>query len=133
MGAGDAETVREMYELFNAGEYERSTAMLHEDVELHQADAIPDSDSYFGKDEFVRGLTRWLAGFEPGFQYELEELIDGPERVWLRIRLRGRGRGSGVELEQPICNVWEVRDGKPFRLFVHFDEGDARAAAGLAG
>ena len=133
MAGSDVEVVREMYELFNAGEYERATAMLHEEVELHQADAIPDSDSYFGKDEFVRGLNRWLAGFEPGFQYRLEELIDGPERVLMRILLRGRGRGSGVELEQPIFNVCEVRDGKPYRLLVFFDEGEARAAAGLEG
>ena len=133
MAASDVEVVREMYEHFNAGEYERATAMLHEEVELHQADAIPDSDSYFGKDEFVRGLNRWLSGFEPGFQYRLDELIDGPERVLMRILLRGRGRGSGVELKQPIFNVWEVRDGKPYRLLAFFGGGEARAAAGLEG
>jgi hypothetical protein len=37
------------------------------------------------------------------------------------------------ELEQPIFNVWEVRDGKPYRLLVFFDQGEARAAAGLEG
>jgi ketosteroid isomerase-like protein len=32
----DVRVVREMYEAFNRGDYETSTAMLHDDVELHQ-------------------------------------------------------------------------------------------------
>jgi ketosteroid isomerase-like protein len=131
VSAEDVRVVREMYEAFNRGEYEKATAMLHEDVELHQAPEIPDSDSYRGREEFVRGLTRWLAGFEPGFQYVPEEMFDADDRVLIRILLRARGRGSGVELEQEIFNVWEVRDGMPYRLWVFWQEEEARRAAGL--
>jgi ketosteroid isomerase-like protein len=131
--SSDAKLVRETYEAFNRGDYEGSTAMLHDDVELHQAAAIPDTDTYVGKEEFVRGLTRWLSGFEPGFQYVPEELIDSGGRVFIRVLLRGCGRGSGVELEQAIFHVWEVRDGKPFRCWVFWDEEEARQAAGLSG
>jgi len=131
MSSADVEVVRRMYDLFNGGQYEAATAMLDPDVELHQATAIPDSDIYVGKDEFVRGLSRWLAGFEPGFQYEIKELIDSGERVFMRLALRGTGRGSGAELVQEAFNVWELRDGRPLRLFTFWDEGEARAAAGL--
>jgi ketosteroid isomerase-like protein len=127
----DVRVVREMYEAFNRGDYETSTAMLHDDVELHQAEAIVDADTYVGRQDFVRGLTRWVSGFEPGFQYAVEELIDAPEGVFMRCLMRGRGRASGVDLEQRIFNVWEVRDGKPFRLRVFFREDEARRAAGL--
>jgi ketosteroid isomerase-like protein len=129
--SSDARVVREMYEAFNRGDYEAATTMLHDDVILHQADAIPDSDTYVGKQEFVRGLERWVAGFEPGFQYGVEELIDADGLVFMRCLMRGRGRASGVDLEQRIFNVWEVRDGKPFRLRVFFREEEARRAAGI--
>jgi hypothetical protein len=33
-----------MYEASNSRDYEVSTAMLHPEVELHQAAAIPDTD-----------------------------------------------------------------------------------------
>jgi ketosteroid isomerase-like protein len=127
----DARVVRDLYEAFNRGDYEASTAMLHEDVELHQADSIPDSDTYVGREEFVRGVSRWTSGFEPGFQYAVEELVDAPGGVFARLLMRGRGRGSGVELEREIFSVWEVRDRKPFRNRVFWQEDEARRAAGL--
>ena len=131
MSATDVEVVRALYEAFNRGDYETATAMLHEQAELHQVEAIPDTDTYIGRDEFVRGLNRWLAGFEPGFQYALEEMIDAPKGVFVRLTLRGRGRTSGVDLEQAGFNVWEVRDGRPFRCLAYFDDLRARVAAGL--
>jgi ketosteroid isomerase-like protein len=131
MSGADVETLRRMYDAFNRGDYEESTAMLHEDAELHQTASLPDFDTYVGREEFVRGLSRWLAGFEPGFQYRVEELIEGPERVFMRCTLHGTGRGSGAEIQREAFNVWEVRDGRPFRLFVYWDEGEARAAAGF--
>jgi len=131
MSAADAEVIRQMYDAFNRGDYEVATQMLDPDAELHQAAPIPDAGIYVGKEDFVRGLTRWLGGFEPGFQYEIKELIDAGSRVFMRLALRGRGRGSGAEIEQEAFNVWDVRDGRPFRLFVYWDEAEAREAAGL--
>jgi ketosteroid isomerase-like protein len=127
----DVRVIRELYEAFNGGEYDKATAMLHDQVELHQAQAIVDADTYVGREAFVRGLSRWTAGFERGFRYEVEELIEGPEGVFMRLLMQGRGRTSGVDVEQPIFNVWEVRDGKPFRCRVLFSEDEARRAAGL--
>jgi ketosteroid isomerase-like protein len=129
--SSDARVIRELYEAFNRGDYEAATAMLHDEVELHQDVAIVDADTYVGREEFVRGLSRWTAGFERGFKYEVEELIAAGEGVFMRLLMRGRGRTSGVDVEQPIFNVWEVRDGKPFRCRVFFSEDEARRAAGL--
>jgi ketosteroid isomerase-like protein len=127
----DARVIRELYEAFNRGDYETATAMLHDNAELHQTEAIIDSDTYVGRQEFVRGLSRWTSGFERGFQYAVEELVDAPGGVYVRCLMRGRGRTSGVALEQPVFAVWEVRDGKPFRGHVFWREDEARRAAGL--
>lgn len=77
------------------------------------------------------GLGIWLSGFAPGFEYRLDEIIDGPDAVLLRLTLHGRGRESGVELERPSFNAWELRDGRPFRCRIFSDEAEARRAAGL--
>jgi ketosteroid isomerase-like protein len=132
MSAADLEVVQEMYGAFNRGDYERATAMLHEDAELYQPTEMPGADSYSGRQEFARGLALWLSGFEPGFEYRVTEVVNAGDRVLMRIVYHGRGRASGVELEEEWFNVWEVRDGKPFRCRIFGDEGRARKAAGLA-
>ena len=133
MAAGDAAIVREMYERFNRGEFEAATEMLHPDATMYQAAEIPDSDVYRGRDEFVRGITRWLSGFEPGFQYLPGEARDVGDLVYIDVTLRGVGRESGVPLDDRIFHVWDVRDGMPCSCWVYFDEAQARAKAGVAG
>jgi ketosteroid isomerase-like protein len=131
MSESDVTVVRELLDTFNRGDYDASTAMLHEEAEFHQAPEIPDTRSYFGRDEFARGVARWVSGFEDGFQFTPVEMIDAGERVLVRIRLRGRGRGSGVEMEDEAFQVYEVRDEQPYRCWVFWSEEDARRQAGL--
>jgi uncharacterized protein len=131
MSADDVEFVREMLETFNRGDRQQSLDYLHDDVELEQWGALPDSDTYVGKQAWLRGLRRWLDEFEPDFRFVPEKLTDTGDNVVARIRLRGRGRASGVELDQVIFHVYEVRDGKLRRCRVFSEEGEARRAAGL--
>ncbi|MGH2986845.1 MAG: nuclear transport factor 2 family protein [Solirubrobacterales bacterium] len=125
MGATDAALMRELYDRFNAGEYERTAELLHPEVELHQWTAIPDTDTYVGREQFVRGISRWIGGFEPGFQFRVEDVREQEGRVWMRVRLSGRGRESGVPLEHEVVHVWEVRDRMGFRCRVFSNEEEA--------
>jgi ketosteroid isomerase-like protein len=127
----DVEVIREVYARFNARDYDGSVALLHDEVELHQAPEIPGATVSIGRMEFQRGLADWLSGFERGFQYEVLELVDSDPSVFARLMLHGTGRGSGVETHREIFNVWEVRDGKAARCRVYWDEDEAREAAGL--
>ena len=133
MAPGDGQIVRDVYDLFNRGEYDASIEALHQDAVLHQWEDVPDSDTYVGRSGFARGITRWVSEFEPGFQFAVEELVEQQRRVWLQIRLSGRGRGSGIELEQVIFHVWVVRDGRPAECWVFSDRDESlRAARGGA-
>jgi ketosteroid isomerase-like protein len=131
MSAADVEVVREWLEAFNRQDYETSTALLHDDVVMYQASEIPGSDNYIGKEAFLHGMATWLSGFERGFQYEPERVIDLGERVFIQVMLRGTGRGSGIELEQRAFQLCEVREGKVSSTRVFWDEKEARKAAGL--
>ena len=103
---------------------------LHPDAVLHQAREIPDAGTYRGKEEFLRGLRIWLEEWED-FRYRPVEILEGRDRIFMRINLEGKGKGSGVALEQEIFNVWEMREGRPWRCEVYWNEDDARQAAGL--
>jgi ketosteroid isomerase-like protein len=132
MSDADVAVVRRLFDAFNAGDFDTATALLHDDIELHQARAIPDTDDYYGKEAFVQGIVRWLSGFERGFRYEPIELIDAPNGVFAIVRLSGRGRESGVPLERDVFQVWRTRDGQLSRCSVHWgDPEPARREAGL--
>jgi len=131
MSAANVEVIRELYDAFNSGDYGGAMAMLHEDAELHQPSQMPGGGTHVGRQEFARGLALWLSEFEPGFQYRPTEMIDAENSIFMRLAYSGRGRASGVELEEMWFNVWEVRDGRPFRCRIFADERAAREAAGL--
>jgi ketosteroid isomerase-like protein len=131
VSSADIAALREMYDAFNRGDYQASFEMLHPDAELHQPADLPGAGKYFGRDEFARGLGHWQSGFEPGFQYQLADVVDAGGCVLMSLVLRGRGRSSGAEVVQRSFNVWEVRDGKPFRCRIFSQEAEARKTAGL--
>jgi ketosteroid isomerase-like protein len=102
-------------------------AALHPDAEFHQDRVIPDTDDYYGRDEFVRGVERWLEEWET-FRYIPEEITDLGERAYMRVRLVGRAKASGIELDQTIFHLWTFKDGMPWRCDVYFDEAQALEA-----
>ena len=46
------------------------------------------------------------------------------------ITLTARGRSTGIEAQQNVAQVWEVRDGLAYRVFVFADAEEARASLG---
>jgi ketosteroid isomerase-like protein len=110
---------------------EEFATSLHPAAELRQARAIPDTDDYYGRDEFVRGVGRWLEEWDR-FRFIPEEIIDLGEQVFMRLRLSGRAKASGVKLDQPAFHLWTFREGMPWRCEVFFEEQQARDAAGMA-
>jgi ketosteroid isomerase-like protein len=127
MDPSDLELLREMYRARSLREF---AASLHPDAELHQAPEVPDTADYCGRDEFVRGVRRWLEEWDE-FEYRPEEVIDCGARVLMLVRLSGRARASGLALEQTLWHVWTFRDGMPWRCDVHWTGDGARTAAEL--
>jgi hypothetical protein len=114
----NVELLREMYRRRSLAEFADS---LHSEAELHQARAIPDTDAYYGREEFVRGVSLWL-----------EDVIDLGQRAFMRVRLSGRAKASGIKLDQTIFHLWTFRGGMPWRCNVFFEERPALQAAGLS-
>jgi ketosteroid isomerase-like protein len=129
MPGDDVRFVCEMYEALNRGETQKVLELLHPDAELHQDPSQPDSDSYYGREEFIRGYGRFINAWEE-FRYDVEAAEQVGDCVLLSLRLWGRGRGSGAETTTSMFHAWTLRDGKAHRCFVRTTRAAALQAAG---
>ncbi len=59
-----------------------------------------------------------------------EEYIGLGDNVVVVVRFVDRGRESGVPIDERLCHVWTVREGKAVRMAVHSDREEALRAAG---
>ena len=56
------ENVELLRELYARRTLEEFGASLHQDAEMRQARAVPDTDDYYGREGFLRGLRLWPRG-----------------------------------------------------------------------
>lgn len=125
------EHVEQLIELYGRPTLEEFVESLHPEAELHQASAVPDTDDYYGRDEFLRGAVRWHQEWDT-FRYLPEEFNDRGERVLVRVRVVGRASASGAEVEMTVFHLWTFREGLPWRCELFTNEERAFSAVGLA-
>jgi ketosteroid isomerase-like protein len=123
----NADLVGEMYEAFNRWDVPVGLQMLHPCPELHQPPEIVDSGSYYGVEEFLRGLSLFMEAWdEPRLEPQEVEQVGGD--VILRVRVSGRGKASGMELSTQYFHAWSLRDGRPHRCVVRSTASEALEA-----
>jgi ketosteroid isomerase-like protein len=131
MSQENVEIVTAMYEAFNRGDMALAAASLHPHAELHQPPEVPDTASYYGREEWARGFSLWLSAFdEPRF--EPREITEVGDCVLMRVLVSGRGKTSGIASTSEFFHAWSLRDGKPYRCFVRSTKNEALEAVGLA-
>jgi uncharacterized protein len=131
MSQEDVEIVRSIYEAFNRGDVASARDMLHPDAEMHQPPEVPDAESYYGRDELVRGVELVAAEFDE-FRLEPQEIAAAGDGVIVRVHVSGTGKASGIATEIEFFHAWTVRDGMPHRCAVRTTRADALEAVGLA-
>jgi ketosteroid isomerase-like protein len=65
------------------------------------------------------------------FQFLAHDHRDLGDVVIVLGRLRGHGRGGGVPVDSPVGAVWELRDGRIWRLRAYLDHAEALRVGGL--
>jgi ketosteroid isomerase-like protein len=121
------EAIREAFAAINRGDFEAAAANLAPNVEL-QAPSDPERPL-----QGAEAVVEWL---RPDFfdqqHYEIRELHESGDRIFVELDVTARGRGSGVELRQRAWSVYEF-DGVLARRITTFRErASALEAAGLA-
>jgi ketosteroid isomerase-like protein len=112
----NVERIMRAYDAFNRGELDAGLDGIAPDFELVAPAIVPDPDSYRGADGVNRLRELWQGSFED-FRIEIEEVVDGGDKVLVMAAVCGRGRDSGAEVRSPsFANVWTIRDGQAVRM-----------------
>jgi uncharacterized protein len=122
--------VRSQVERFKATG-EASPETTADDIAWHDPPDFPDAQVHIGMDGVFRALGTWADAWSE-WQIELDDYIDAGERVLVKGRQSGRGKETGALVEQPLCLVYLVREGKVVEVRAFFDERQASEAAGLS-
>jgi ketosteroid isomerase-like protein len=130
VSAADVELVQTIYERFRAGDDEGALALLDPEIEVHDRPEAPDPQVHRGHEGVVAALNESRAAFE-GLDLVPEEFLDPGDQVIVVFRFQGTGRASGIPIEERLCHLWTIRDGKAVRMEVHSRREDALGAAGV--
>lgn len=131
MAAGDIELVRAMFDAFNGEDVERILELTHPQFEV----AVPpelsaEPDVYRG----LQGMRRYWDTFQDALEeirFQPGRVADAGDGVLVEMRVTARGRQTGIDVEQRVIGIWQMRDGKAYRVQVFARLAEALAALGL--
>jgi ketosteroid isomerase-like protein len=131
MAQEDVELVRTAMEAWDRAAVDEVLALSDPAVEFVSIFAGMEGRTYRGDD----GLREYFADMRDTwseFHRDIEELIDaGEEKVVVLFRLRGTARVSGVSLEERVGTLFQLPQGRLYRMVVFRDQDEALRAAGI--
>jgi ketosteroid isomerase-like protein len=129
MSRDNVDIVRRGFEAMTEGGVDALLPLIHPDFEMTTPAALSaEPDTYRGPE----GIRRYFDSFYEAMDevsFEAHELRAVGELVVVPATLRARGRTTGIEAEQSVALIWEVRDGKAFRVQVFATLEEAVTAA----
>jgi ketosteroid isomerase-like protein len=135
IGAGDVDTalevVKEVYAAGSRGEWDLARGLFDQEIVWEPPSGGPTAGMYRGAQGAIDEVGTWTEPFED-FDWRPERLAVNGDRVLVAGRMSGKGRGSGIPVEAEEFHVWTLRGDRIVRLQMFLDEGEARAAAGIA-
>ena len=132
MAQGNTEVVRDFFAATNEGDFDRAIAYYRDDIELVvPGDAFLQGGTYKGRDAVGRWFGDWFRTFQPGYRFDLEEVLDLGDVVLVVAAHQGRGRTSGAEVHKTTGYLYRIRDGEIARIELFAGRDEARKAAGL--
>ena len=106
----DLDTVRHLYELLSAQDFEGLLGLAAEDCVLSQDESLPWGGRYVGHD----GAASFIAALYGNIQSELtiEALFEDDGQIIQIGRSRGTVLANGAIFDIPEIHLWTVIDGK---------------------
>jgi ketosteroid isomerase-like protein len=134
--SADAEVVRGAFEAMaqsvGASEEERAAfteRWFHPEVEYAEDANWPGSSSFRGRDDVRRAFEGYAEIL--GGELTLEEVIEGTDGFFARVRYRGKSTGADLPWEQVWGYHCRVRDARLNYFRAYSDLEEALAAAGV--
>lgn len=131
VASDNVEIVERGMEAFNEQGIEGILPLLHPDFEATTPPELAsEPDTYRGPD----GIRRWFDSFEEvmdEIRWDPSGFRDaGDGRVLVEFTLRARGRTTGLDFGQEAVMLWQLRDGRAFRLDLYPTLDQALRAVG---
>ena len=124
----NADLIRTLMDMWNAGEVDGVSDLYTEDAEIHTGAHWPEVTVYRGRDEIRRTSAEWASMWE-NLQIELHSIEEYGERMVVTGAWRMRGAASGIDGEMPIFITFTFREGRIALLEWFADRDTAMAAA----
>jgi ketosteroid isomerase-like protein len=115
----NAELVRAFYDGVAAGDM-GAMRVFSPEVEFAMPEVLPHGGTIHG----VEALGRYFGEVQQrwdDFRADLDDLVDGDERVVALGRFCGRPKATGRYVEIPFALVWTLRDGAAVRVDEYTD------------
>jgi ketosteroid isomerase-like protein len=109
MTGKNAATLRAFVDLLSGGDADRAFKLLHPDVVVYEADALPYSGTYHG----VEGFGQMMEGLSRAFDLQVNkyEVLDAGDTVIARMDISLTARSSGRSVSMPIVELYRFTDG----------------------
>jgi ketosteroid isomerase-like protein len=130
MSEQNVEVVKRALEAFSSGDGETFAGLTTDEFEWRTGLGAVEGEVFLGHEGVETYFARLDSAWEE-FRFLVQEVRDGGEVVLVLGRLEGRGRGGGVPVDSPVGAVWDLRDGKVWRLRAYLDQAEAARVAGL--
>jgi hypothetical protein len=104
-------------------------ARLAPDVEFHAPPGFPDGDVWHGRDAVAPLLREMFGSVFTSVEYKVEDTTRGPGGWLLRAR-ESVDQERGMKLEWEEFVVMQFQGGLISRMWVFYDEAQAREQAG---
>ncbi len=106
----DLETVRRLYELLDAEDFEGVLALASDGCVLTQCESLPWGGRYVGHDGAASFVTALYGTIQSDLS--IEALFEDEGQIIQIGRIRGTVLANGATFDLPEIHVWTVEDGK---------------------
>jgi ketosteroid isomerase-like protein len=133
MSQENVEVVYDQFAATNARDFPRAMSHYAEGVELVvDPNAFLEPGTFKGRQAVGQWFGNWFTTFEPGYHFDIEEVRDLGDVVFLMASHHGRGRTSGVEVHGQTGYLYTLRESKIVRLELFPSREKTLEAAGLS-
>jgi len=127
----NVEIVKRALDAFSSGDADAFAALTTPGIEWTTGLGAIEGEVFHGHEGVATYFARLATAWD-SFRFLVHDVRDNGDVVVVLGRLEGRGRGGGVPVDSPVGAVWELREGKVWRLRAYLDPGEALRVAGLA-
>ena len=126
--SNNVEILRNTYEAFSRGDIPAVLSNFDPDIIWIVPDAHPQGGTHRGTEAVLNGVFVGLGTAWQNYKVEMEEFIDGGERVVVLGTESGKWPSTGKSFQTACAHVWTMRNGKAIEFRDYQDSAKVQEA-----